>query len=64
MDKAKGLRKVGIGVSAITALSIQSDMDAKIALMITCIAIVGIICQTLLDKGVKPGKIEPCGESS
>ncbi len=48
MDKAKGLRKAGIGISAITALSLAT-IDFRTACIIGIIAVVGIICQTKLD---------------
>ena len=49
-DRLKGLRKAGIGISAITALSLAA-IEFKIAVIIGIIAIVGIICQTVLDRG-------------
>ncbi len=47
--KIEGWRKIGIGVSAITALSIKGNVDFKIAVIIGIIAIVGIVCQGVLD---------------
>lgn len=47
--KIEGWRKLGIGVSAITALSIKGTVDFKIAVIIGVIAIVGIITQGILD---------------
>ncbi len=46
----KGWRKIGIGVSAITAISVNDGMDFKKAVIIGIIAIIGIACQTLLDR--------------
>ncbi len=45
----KGWRKIGIGISAITAISVNDGMDFKKAVIIGFIAIFGIACQTLLD---------------
>ena len=53
--KIEGWRKVGIGVSAITALSVAT-IDFKVSVIIGVIAIVGIITQGILD-GKKPTKI-------
>ncbi len=47
--KIEGWRKLGIGVTAITALSVKATVDFKIALIIGIIAIVGIIVQGVLD---------------
>lgn len=47
--KTEGWRKLGIGISAITALSIKATIDFKIAVIIGIIAIVGIITQGVLD---------------
>ena len=47
--KIEGWRKIGIGVSAITALSIKGEVDFKIAVIIGIIAIVGIVTQGVLD---------------
>lgn len=46
--KIEGWRKMGIGLGAITALSV-STVDFKIAVIIGIIAITGIINQTILD---------------
>lgn len=54
--KTNGWRKLGIGVSAITALSIKGTVDFKIAIIIGVIAIVGIVCQGILDYGRRPPK--------
>ena len=56
--KIEGWRKIGIGVSAITALSIKGTVDFKIAVIIGIIAIVGIVTQGVLDYGTKPKKID------
>ena len=56
--KAEGWRKMGIGMSAIAALSLTSTIDFKIAVIIGIIAIVGIVCQGILDYGKRPTKIE------
>ncbi|KKL61021.1 hypothetical protein LCGC14_2199490 [marine sediment metagenome] len=45
----QGWRKLGIGMGAITALSVNSDVDFKIAVVIGIIAIVGIGAQGILD---------------
>ncbi|KKN73467.1 hypothetical protein LCGC14_0400420 [marine sediment metagenome] len=47
--KIEGWRKIGIGMGAITALSLKDTMDFKIAVIIGFIAIVGIVCQGILD---------------
>lgn len=47
--KIEGWRKLGIGISAITALSIKGSVDFKIAVIIGIIAIVGIVTQGYLD---------------
>jgi hypothetical protein len=52
--KIEGWRKIGIGVSAITALSVAT-IDFKVSVIIGVIAIVGIITQGVLD-GKKPTK--------
>lgn len=53
MDKQKpkveGWRKLGIGVTGITSLSVSS-VEFKIAVIIGLITIVGIITQGLLDR--------------
>lgn len=46
--KTKGWRKLGLGVTGITALSVSS-VDFKIALIIGIITIVGIVTQGVLD---------------
>ena len=56
--KIEGWRKLGIGISAITALSLTSTIDFKIAVIIGIIAIVGIVCQGILDYGKRPPKTD------
>ena len=51
--KIEGWRKLGIGISAITALSIKGTIDFKIAVIIGTIAIVGIAVQGVLDYAKK-----------
>ena len=51
--KIEGWRKLGIGISAIGALSIQDTVDFKIAVIIGIIAIVGITVQGILDYAKK-----------
>ena len=48
-SKIEGWRKMGLGMGAITALSLKDTMDFKIAVIIGIIAIVGIIVQGVLD---------------
>ena len=47
--KIVGWRKMGIGMGAITALSLNPTIDFKIAVIIGTIAIIGIACQSFLD---------------
>jgi hypothetical protein len=47
--KIVGWRKMGIGISAITALSLNPTIDFKIAVIIGTIAFIGIVCQGVLD---------------
>lgn len=47
--KIEGWRKISLGMGSITALSLTQDIDFKIAVIIGIIAIVGIICQSILD---------------
>jgi multidrug efflux pump subunit AcrB len=47
--KIVGWRKMGIGIGAITALSLNPTIDFKIAAIIGTIAIIGIITQGILD---------------
>jgi len=56
-SKIEGWRKMGIGMGAITALSLKDAMDFKIAVIIGVIAIVGIVCQGILDYEKK--KVQP-----
>ena len=48
-SKIEGWRKMGIGMGAITALSLKATIDFKIAIIIGVIAVVGIVCQGILD---------------
>ena len=48
-NRIQGFRKMGITMGAITALSIIDSIEFKIAVLITVIAIAGIICQGILD---------------
>ena len=48
-SKIEGWRKMGIGIGAITALSLNPTIDFKIAVIIGTIAIIGITCQGILD---------------
>lgn len=54
--KIEGWRKMGIGICAITALSLNPTIDFKIAGIIGLIAIIGILCQSVLDHEAKPPK--------
>lgn len=58
--KIEGWRKLGIGMGAITALSLNPTIDFKIAVIIGTIAIIGITCQGILDyvQGKRPPKID------
>ena len=56
--KVEGWRKLGIGVSAITALSLNPTIDYKIGAMICLIAIVGILCQGMLDYKKEKNNVE------
>ncbi len=47
-EKIKGLKKMGLGISAITALVVKVP-EFDIAILITIIAITGILCQSILD---------------
>lgn len=53
-SKIEGWRKVGIGMGAITALSLNPTIDFKIAVIIGTIAIIGIACQSVLDYVRRP----------
>ena len=48
-NKIEGWRKISLGIGAITSLSVNSDIDFRIAVIIGIIAIVGICCQAILD---------------
>lgn len=55
-NKIEGWRKLGIGISGITALSLNPAIDFKIAAIIGIIAVVGIIAQSVLDYEKKKAK--------
>ena len=48
-SKLEGIRKMGIAMGAVTALTVKNTIDFKIALIICGITITAIICQTILD---------------
>lgn len=49
-NKIEGWRKLGIGISGITALYLsKGTIDFKVAVIIGIISIVGIITQGILD---------------
>ena len=50
--KIEGLRKLGLGVTGITALSV-SNVEFKIAVIIGLITVIGIITQGVLDHAKK-----------
>lgn len=45
----QGLRKMGIGIAGIGAISLKEPSDFKIALIIAIVTVVGIVCQCILD---------------
>lgn len=45
----EGWRKMGIAMGAITALSISETISFETSIIIGIIAIVGIVCQGVLD---------------
>jgi len=47
--KIEGWRKMGIAMGSITALSLQTGIDFKIAVIIGAIAIYGITAQAIVD---------------
>ena len=56
-SKIEGWRKMGIAMGAISALTFFKDTtDFKVAIIIGVIAIVGIVCQGILDYGRRPPK--------
>lgn len=59
-SKINGWRKLGIGMGAITALSLNPTIDFKIAVIIGTIALFGITWQGVLDyvQGTRPKKID------
>lgn len=48
-SKIEGWRKMGLGMCAITALSLKETIEFKIAIIIGIIAIVGMLC-LLMEK--------------
>ncbi len=50
--KSGGMRKASVCVGSIGMLVMKDAIDIKLALIVGAIAIVGIVCQTLLDSGV------------
>ena len=56
-SKIEGWRKMGIGMGAITALSLNPTIDFKIAVIIGLIAIIGIACQGALDYVRRPKQV-------
>lgn len=48
-SKIEGIRKMGIAMGAITALTLKSTMEFKTAVIVCVIAITGIVCQGILD---------------
>ena len=56
--KIEGWRKMGIGLGAITALSLNPTIDFKIATIIGIIALAVIAAQGLLDYGKRQPKID------
>ena len=55
--KVEGWRKLGIGATAIVFLA-TAAIEFKIALIIGTVAIVGIICQSVLDYGKEKPNVE------
>ena len=49
-NKIIGYRKMGLGIATVTALIWKPPEDFGIAIIVGIIAIVGIGCQTWLDK--------------
>lgn len=47
--KAKGLRKAGIGITGMGAIACRTELTLEKAIIIAAIAIVGIVCQCILD---------------
>ena len=48
-SKIEGYRKIGIAMGAITALSVKETIDFRTAIIIAVIAVIGIVCQGVLD---------------
>ncbi len=57
-SKIEGWRKMGIGMGAITALSLNPTIDFKIAVIIGTIALFGIASQGILDYVRRPTKTD------
>jgi len=55
--KIEGYRKMGIGISAIAALSLAT-IDFKTAVIIGIIACVGIVAQSILDNNKEKPNVE------
>jgi hypothetical protein len=47
--KLKGLRKAGIAIGTITALTLKDPTDFRTTVVICIIAAIGIVAQTALD---------------
>lgn len=56
--KIEGWRRMGIGMGAITALSLNPTIDFKIAVIIGTIAIIGIVSYSVLGYGRRPKKTD------
>ncbi len=57
-SKVEGWRKLGIGITAIGALTtFKATMDFRIAMIIGIVAIFGIAVQGILDYGKRPPKL-------
>ena len=54
--KIEGWRKMGIGMGAITALSLNPEVDFKIAIIIGAIAVIGMSWYGIIDYEKKPPK--------
>ena len=47
--KAKGLRKAGLGITAMTCIACCTDLSLEKSIIIATIACVAIVCQCVLD---------------
>lgn len=56
--KSGGMRKAGIAVGSIGLLVMKDGIDLRLAAIVGVIAVVGIICQTLLDSGIVQGVVD------